>query len=88
MGTNLNEPKVEQLIRAGIYDIILALDPDATSVAHNLKRKWNLYFNSVSVCSMKYDPKDYPSDKDLVKDLGIFGETWPVIQARPSGCNP
>ncbi len=71
MGTNFNEPRVEQLIKLGIRDIIVALDPDATAVGYGLKRKWNLYFNSVSVKPMKYDPKDYPKDDNLLEDLGV-----------------
>lgn len=50
--------------------IVIALDPDATSKAFELARKV-AHSLKVRVAILDYDPKDYPSDEQLWKDLKL-----------------
>lgn len=50
-------------------DLIVALDPDAVDKAIKLKKKYQLYFNSIRVRVLSSDPKDYESDEQLIEEI-------------------
>lgn len=70
LGTNLTSAMVEDIIKAEYINVIIALDPDATTKAMKLKNKYGLFFKSFRAAPLSADPKDM-NDTQLKLELGL-----------------
>lgn len=69
LGTNADADKVREWSLFRPYEVILALDKDATSKAFKIARKWGLAFRSTRVAMLEQDLKD----EDLWDIPGVLG---------------
>ncbi len=70
LGTHLNDAMIQDLLKAGYKNVILALDPDAVGKALKMKEKYSLFFNTWRVPVLTKDPKDLGRG-ELQKELGL-----------------
>ncbi len=71
LGTHLKDEVVSEILREGPFGhVIVALDPDAYSKALGIVSKWHGVL-PMSAAFLDCDPKDYPTDTDLIRDLGL-----------------
>lgn len=74
LGTHMTQGMVNEL-RDQYKHLIIALDPDATELAHKMKQKYGSFFkHGITVRPMQIDPKDFDTDLELIEQLGI--KTW------------
>ena len=70
LGTQMNEDKIVELAKYRPEEVIIALDPDATSKAVDIQQKYALSFKKLRVAPLSSDPKDM-THKKLKKELGV-----------------
>lgn len=70
MGAHLDIPRVREIALLRPYEVLLALDTDATSTAFRLAREYGLAFPKMRVVILDHDIKDTPA-ADINKVLGI-----------------
>lgn len=72
LGTHLPEATLSDLIKYSPYEVVVALDPDATDKAFELRRKLKLYFPKVRVAILDKDVKDTKYEHEVKFALGIL----------------
>lgn len=72
MGTNIANTDAIELMSL-TNNLIIALDPDAISKAHQMKKRLKGMFDRIIVLSLKQDPKDtpYPELKQAIKEVVV-----------------
>lgn len=58
LGAQLNQQRISEMYHAGITDVLLALDADATSTAFREAARWGMAFDSFRVLPLDKDVKD------------------------------
>jgi hypothetical protein len=70
LGTNLTAAQTRELSQE-TDTIIMALDPDATHKAIQMKKRYGLSFKNFYVRHLSNDPKDYKTDEQLIEEIFI-----------------